>query len=276
MTTGIGDTLRTARREQGRTIADAAAETRVREAYLAALEEEEFSTVGGNVYVKGFLRSYARYLGVDPDPLVDRFRAEFERPEDQAAIVHQPLPPVGRVGRMGPMGARQGPSRTVTFVAIVIAILFVLGLIGLASGHDQQAAAPVPSPVGGTGATALPPGGGSARGQPSARSAPSMTASGAVEPFRDLVVELDVERGESYIRSDAGEPGVDGVKQAGYTETFHSGLAGKVSLRIGDASHVRLIANGRDLGRLGGRGRVVQVTCEVGGTECDILEIVPR
>src|SRR5690606_22206061 len=67
MATGIGETLRAARHQRGRTIADAAAATRVREYYLAALEQDDFAALGGDVYVKGFLLRHAKYLGLDPD-----------------------------------------------------------------------------------------------------------------------------------------------------------------------------------------------------------------
>ncbi len=78
MALGIGETLRAARRQQRRTLSDAAAETRVRETYLAALEEEEFSALGGDVYVKGFLRSYFRYLDVpDAERLVAAFSTKL-------------------------------------------------------------------------------------------------------------------------------------------------------------------------------------------------------
>src|SRR5688572_20071792 len=80
MATGIGETLRTARRQQRVSLTDAAAETRVRESYLAALEEEDFAALGGDVYVKGFLRSYARFLRLDPEPLLAAYRAQHQRP----------------------------------------------------------------------------------------------------------------------------------------------------------------------------------------------------
>lgn len=287
MATGIGDTLRAARRQQGRTLADAAAETRVRETYLAALEEEDFAAVGGDVYVKGFLRSYARYLGIDPNPLLDRFRSEHERPEDQAPIVQQPLPPVGPVGPMGPMGPKQRPPQAVVIGGIAVSILVVLGLIGLGSDGDQEAAAP-PAPVETTTSEDLSspdPGPGvdpSRSGEgtianPSRPAVPSPSPSprrtAVTEPFEELVVELTVTGGESYVRSDAGSPEIDGVFRSGYKQTFRSDE--RVQLRIGDAARVRLVVNGVDLGRLGDSGAVVQVTCEVGEIECENREIVP-
>src|SRR3712207_3612777 len=95
MASGIGETLRAARRQQGVALADAAAETRVRESYLAALEEEDFGALGGDVYVKGFLRSYARFLRLDPEPLLAAYRTQYERPvEDVAPLAQQSVSPM--------------------------------------------------------------------------------------------------------------------------------------------------------------------------------------
>jgi cytoskeleton protein RodZ len=286
MATGIGDVLRAARHEQGRTLADAAAETRVRETYLAALEEEDFAAMGGDVYVKGFLRSYARYLGVDPDPLLERFRSEHERPEDHTPIAQQPLPPVGPVGPMGPMGSQHGLPQAVIIGGIVISILIMLGLIGLAS--DNQKTAPAPAP-----AQTATPGGFSTDTAPSASAPPlGRPTDGTVPdpfqpavpaesaspderepsgPFTELLLKLTVVGGESYVRSDVGSPKIDGVFQPGYTNTFRG--TKMVRLRIGDAAHVALMVNGQNLGTLGNRGEVVQVTCQVGEAECQIRTI---
>jgi transcriptional regulator with XRE-family HTH domain/uncharacterized damage-inducible protein DinB len=72
----IGEALRSAREAQGKSLDDAAVATRIRPSYLEALEEEQFGELGGSVYAKGFLRSYAGYLGVDPAPLLEAYRAQ--------------------------------------------------------------------------------------------------------------------------------------------------------------------------------------------------------
>ncbi|MGH8903482.1 MAG: RodZ domain-containing protein [Egibacteraceae bacterium] len=287
MATGIGDVLRAARREQGRTLADAGAETRIRETYLAALEEEDFAAMGGDVYVKGFLRSYARYLGVDPDPLLERFRSEHERPEERTPIAPQPLPPVGPVGPMGPMGPRRGLPQVVVIGGILLGILIVLGLIGLATGNQPPApgaAAPAPAPAptttaGGSSTSSEPPASmvpsGEAAPDPFQTAVPAESASPVERetsgPFTELLVKLTVVGGESYVRSDVGSPRIDGVFQTGYTNTFRGTKT--VQLRIGDAAHVELAVNGQALGALGGRGEVVEVTCQVGATACQIRAV---
>jgi beta-lactam-binding protein with PASTA domain len=61
----LGQTLREAREAKGATLNQAEAVTRVRGKYLRALEEADWGSLPEPLYVKGFLRSYARYLGLD-------------------------------------------------------------------------------------------------------------------------------------------------------------------------------------------------------------------
>ena len=69
-TTGIGPALREARETLGKSLEEASRDTRIKPGYLQALERESFDTLGGDVYARGFLRSYSAYLGLDPDKVV--------------------------------------------------------------------------------------------------------------------------------------------------------------------------------------------------------------
>src|SRR5205085_4395634 len=60
--TGVGTALRAAREEQGLSIEEASRDTKLRSDQLQALEDERFERLLGDVYVRGSLRSYARYL----------------------------------------------------------------------------------------------------------------------------------------------------------------------------------------------------------------------
>ncbi|MCL2336973.1 MAG: helix-turn-helix domain-containing protein, partial [Firmicutes bacterium] len=69
----LGEKLRTARKEKGLTLTEVETETKNRQKYILALEHEEFDVLPGKVYVKGFMRTYARFLGLDGDALVKEF-----------------------------------------------------------------------------------------------------------------------------------------------------------------------------------------------------------
>jgi cytoskeleton protein RodZ len=68
--TTAGRTLRDAREIRGLTLEDIERETRIRAKYLAAIEADDFKAMPSPAQAKGFLRNYALYLGVDPEPLL--------------------------------------------------------------------------------------------------------------------------------------------------------------------------------------------------------------
>ena len=86
--TGIGSTLRKARLLRGKSIEEASRETLIRPDYLQALERERFEALLGDVYVRGFLRSYSTYLGLDADGILTVYTREFGRA--RAALVKPP------------------------------------------------------------------------------------------------------------------------------------------------------------------------------------------
>jgi cytoskeleton protein RodZ len=81
----IGNSLREARLRQGYELPLVEADTKIRAKYLRALEEERFEVLPGDTYVKGFLRTYAEYLGLDGQLYVDEFNSRFTREEEPLA-----------------------------------------------------------------------------------------------------------------------------------------------------------------------------------------------
>ena len=73
----IGNTLREARLRQGLDFPQLETATKIRAKYLRALEDEEFDALPAETYVKGFLRSYAEYLGLDGQLYVDEYNSRF-------------------------------------------------------------------------------------------------------------------------------------------------------------------------------------------------------
>ena len=73
----IGNSLREARTRQGLDFPEVEHATKIRGKYLRALEEEAFETLPAQTYVKGFLRSYADYLGLDGQLYVDEYNSRY-------------------------------------------------------------------------------------------------------------------------------------------------------------------------------------------------------
>jgi hypothetical protein len=78
----IGNSLREARLRQGFELPRVEADTKIRAKYLRALEDERFDVLPGDTYVKGFLRTYAEYLGLDGQLYVDEYNSRFAREEE--------------------------------------------------------------------------------------------------------------------------------------------------------------------------------------------------
>jgi cytoskeletal protein RodZ len=86
----LGNTLSRARRARAITLEDVERDTHVSRRYLQALENEDFSIFPAPVYARGFLRTYSRYLGLNPDELLRIF------PTGDLTVDITPLPMVSR------------------------------------------------------------------------------------------------------------------------------------------------------------------------------------
>ena len=129
----IGAALREAREASGRSIQEASAATRIRATYLEALEEERFDVIGGDVYARSFLRTYANYLGIDPAPLLEAYQAA--RPE--APVLAQSPVPIESLSR-----ERRGPN-WLAVGAVCAAILLFLSVRQLLQGGEAEQVTPV-------------------------------------------------------------------------------------------------------------------------------------
>jgi cytoskeletal protein RodZ len=102
----IGASLREARIKRGLSAADIQKAIRIRDRYLQALEEERWELLPGDAYVKGFLRTYADFLGLDANLYVDEYNSRFAR-HDEPPLSHQPLaqtgPALGGIGLLRPL-----------------------------------------------------------------------------------------------------------------------------------------------------------------------------
>ena len=94
---GLGADLQRARLARGLSLADVSASLRLRAAYLEAIENDRREALPGPVYANGYVRSYAAYLGMDPDAAVRRFKKEAGDPRARPELVFPSPAPEGRV-----------------------------------------------------------------------------------------------------------------------------------------------------------------------------------
>ncbi len=98
----LGSYLRNAREARGLDLRDAAQQTRISINYLKAIEDENFSKLPGEVFVKGFLKNYARFLRLPEDEVVIRYK-ECTKPQQSAA-------PAAASASPKTDGQKQGPA----------------------------------------------------------------------------------------------------------------------------------------------------------------------
>jgi cytoskeleton protein RodZ len=137
----IGNTLREARIRKGLTITDVETVTKIRSKYLEALEENDFEVLPGPTVVKGFLRSYAVFLKLDPDPILAEYRSQYEYHKDEIGPLRTDL----ATQRRSPTSAERKKKRTRRtqrgYVAAgIVAVLAVILLAWLGSGRGEPAA----------------------------------------------------------------------------------------------------------------------------------------
>ena len=138
---GIGDTLREARMRRKIDITDVEAATKIRAKYLRALENEEFDLLHGSTFVRSFLRTYAHYLGLDAQRLIEEYRARYE-PRDELLEL-PPIAPRPQSRRPEPRGGGP-PGRGVIAGGVVVALLAFLLILGLTGddGDEGEVASP--------------------------------------------------------------------------------------------------------------------------------------
>jgi cytoskeletal protein RodZ len=133
----IGNSLREARVRRGIDFAQAELATKIRGKYLRALEEEHFDVLPAETYVKGFLRTYAEYLGLDGQLYVDEYNSRFVIGEEQTEA---------RARRSAARPQRRNRKIETNVVLVALAAIAVLTVIVIsawkASGGKPPAAKP--------------------------------------------------------------------------------------------------------------------------------------
>ena len=115
----VGSTLRQQREKKRMSIAEVSRVTRIPVSTLESIEQDHFDDLPGEVFVKGFLKSYAQSVGLDSDDIVARYTASRR----VSSVV--PLPVASPV-----QAAREGQGRRfgIAIALVLLLILFTLAL----------------------------------------------------------------------------------------------------------------------------------------------------
>lgn len=123
----IGQLLREAREAQGLQVEAAAARLRLMHRQVEAMEADDFETLGRPVFARGFVRNYARLLGLDPESLL----ARMEGPPTEPMAVRRAEPPL-------PRSWLSSPWLILLLLGLLLAVAVPVGLYWwLNSGEDE-------------------------------------------------------------------------------------------------------------------------------------------
>jgi transcriptional regulator with XRE-family HTH domain len=134
----LGQLLRSARESLGIELRDAAQQTRISHNYLQALENEDFSKLPGEVFVKGFLKNYGKFLGLDETEVMKRYeelRSPGPVPPAPAAAPEkeQPAQP------SEPKETKKTPIEPFIWVAGIVIMIGIFFFTALPKRHAPEA-----------------------------------------------------------------------------------------------------------------------------------------
>lgn len=229
----IGHVLRQARVAAHLTVDEISGSTRVRIPIVHAIEQDDFSRCGGDVYARGHIRMLAREVGLDPEPLIEQF--DSERGGRPAPT---PAAPMFEAERIRP--ERRRPNWTAAMVAAIVAVVGFVGFTLFNGGGDatktkEVAEGPKPEK------SEVKP---SATKKTEPKPEPSDSAIAAA-PRDKVTVKLSAMDDKSWISAKAhnGRLLFDGILLKGDSKTFQDDE--QIDLILGNAGAIELYVNGK-------------------------------
>jgi cytoskeleton protein RodZ len=262
----FGENLRREREMRGVTLQEISAATKISVRFLKSIENEEFSRLPGGIFNRSFVRAYARYLGLDEDPLLEEYQLAAKPKSDND--ISQFSPPRG-------YSRSQRPSRHTLWAGVIAVGLLILGFTLWRHSHRplQVPTAAKSAPAGNPPTTASSgredaPGGSTqssatapAQGGVLAATSSMTNAAPTLPPVTDadgrLVLQIAAtERSWVAVDSD-GKSVMQGVMDSNTVKTFKADAS--FDVLTGNAQGVILTLNGQTMKPLGREGEVKQV-----------------
>jgi cytoskeletal protein RodZ len=240
----LGEQLSAARKKLGLSPAEVAARLRIRTSFVEALEREQWKVVGAPVYVRGFLRNYAKLIGLNAADVLSQL------PDAQQSIVPvQVVDPstapdlfAGNSSRVRTASWYPWLLGALTVIAAVLVLNVAIGLFGIArptasTANVQNATPAVPL-----------------LSQMQQRGSNTLQAVAAAQTKAGVNVRLQLTQSSWLSVTVDGKRVVYETLPAGTVREFHGDK--EISLRAGNAGGVVANFDGKDLGKLGTAGQV--------------------
>lgn len=258
----VGETLKQRRLERNLSIDEVAEVTKIGVFFLQALESNEFKKLPKGAFPKMFVRSYARYLGLDDDKVVQMFYEQIAAAEAPAEMFAAASAPTSRN-----MKRSRHTVQAIAAVAILLALAVSAYLIyqaqegGAVEGNSGSQAVPKPPPRWTPPEPAPPPPETPAAGAPSPEgTAGQPQSSSPADALGPSGFALKLQAHDyCWVRITRGETEqFDFILKPG--DSFARDFDGEITMKLGNAGGVDLFLNGQPAAPLGLRGEVVTST----------------
>ena len=124
----IGEQLRSARESKTISLSDAANDVKISKRYLEALEEGNYSVFPAQVYIKGFLSNYAKYLGLDSKNILEQY-SKLIIPDSEE--IENTIPKKSK-------GTQRRVARKRVVMLVIVLVFVIICLISLAYWYSLQ------------------------------------------------------------------------------------------------------------------------------------------
>ena len=268
----IGRILEQKRKERGLSLEEVEQATKIRKRYLTGLEREDYTILPDAVYARGFLKTYANYLGLDGEALSQQLKSN-RKPRRERGINYSTRPDDSDFEKplITPSGLRGAQKRKVSTSAIVtllVAILVLLAVIGALyfvgrgvqvskEGNPTSGENPPRQEQQNVADREKAPEDGPAKEAAAGSEADDEPAGVRRSvPPDELQILVNVRERPSWIliRTD-GTAAYEQVARPGFSRTFEAEQ--RLYIKSGDAGAVTVEINGQDAGALGDAGEIV-------------------
>ncbi len=253
----IGTALRDARVRRDISLQQAEDDTKIRVKYIQAMENEDFDVLPAGTYVKGFLRTYAEYLDLDAQLLIDEYNDRFGSGDHREHII-QPAR-AAKAETAAPKAGRRHQTNYILVAILAVVIIAVLAYLGWGNASSEKptlvttteaettATAPAPTP---------------AETVPQAAVTPTQTQSATLQSIVMTSTSSD-NWVEIHKTSAEGEVIWGGTLAAGDSKTLESAdLQGqtKLWLTVGSPAGLQVTVNGKPQQVTGTVGEIYLIT----------------
>lgn len=237
----VGELLRAEREKKGLSIKDIETAISIRALYIKAIEDGDYTVVPGEVYLKGFIRNYANYLGLNGPEMVASYR-QSQQPivPETVEIPVEPTPP--QAPQAKPRSKTNSGKNSGKLLIISLLVVCVAGSAWWLLGNQSPKKEPIETK----------------QTQPPAQTTPQPVA--PVVPTQSKPVVVIAKYTEACWTSVVADDKqiYEGTPKNGDTITWEAQK--NITITAGNAGGIEITHNGQALGKIGNKGEVLVKT----------------